>query len=467
MLFTTTDFLAFVACTFTFYYLLPTSGMQVGLLLASSLFFYAYASPSLLILLVASATINAIASHLLCVVEKKSLRRLLACVGVAANLGCLAFFKYSPLISETLFSPEGSIGAFLLTVPLPIGISFYTFQGISLLVDTFRDRESQNTAGASHLDKTGLFIVFFPQLIAGPIVKSRDFLPQIRLKYFRDIDWEGSTKRLVTGYFLKMVVADNLKDLTQGMQYPHFQTRPATDLFWMLFAYSMQIFADFAGYSLIAIGLAGLFGYKLHENFKFPYTAWSFSEFWRRWHISLSSFLKEYLYIPLGGNRHGSVRTYVNLFLVMLLGGLWHGAAWGYAAWGAYHGLALATERFIVNRFQFTGTDSLISHVMSRTFVFSFVSLGWLFFAIPDFSHVLLYIRCMVANQHPFAFQSMFPFLIIVYSSPVVIYHALDILRRSKWARTVMQLEPWLLGVMLFLILTNSGSSGDFVYFQF
>ncbi|MEQ8682884.1 MAG: MBOAT family O-acyltransferase, partial [Cyclobacteriaceae bacterium] len=220
---------------------------------------------------------------------------------------------------------------FLIAIPLPIGISFFTFQGISLLVDAYRNR-----AGTSDqirvlpfwklLFHTSLYISLFPQLVAGPIVKAHDFYPQIRTKYLSGIQWNYVFQHVVTGYFLKMVVADNLKDFTGELVWPSFERFSSVELLVYLFGYSMQIFADFAGYSLIAIGISGLFGYIIPQNFNFPYVASGFSDFWKRWHISLSTFLKEYLYIPLGGNRKGRVRTYLNLMIVMALGGLWHGA---------------------------------------------------------------------------------------------------------------------------------------------
>ena len=179
-------------------------------------------------------------------------------------------------------------------------------RGISLLVDTYKENQQENYQSlvpklmTKHSVQTALFISFFPQLVAGPIVKSKDFIPQIQDKFLNGIKWETCFKDISTGYFLKMVVADNLKDYTYFITYPYFETRSSINLLTMLFGYSMQIFADFAGYSLIAIGIAGLFGYSLRDNFAFPYISSTFSEFWNRWHISLSSFLKEYLYIPLG-----------------------------------------------------------------------------------------------------------------------------------------------------------------------
>jgi alginate O-acetyltransferase complex protein AlgI len=248
----------------------------------------------------------------------------------------------------------------------------------------------------------------------------------------------------------------------------------------------MQIFADFAGYSLIAIGVAALFGYRLPENFEFPYIARSFSEFWRRWHISLSSWLKEYLYFPLGGNRKGKARTYVNLFIVMFLGGLWHGAAWSYALWGTVHGGALAIERFLRDR---TGADKRnpdldpwYVQAGQILFVFFVVTAAWLLFKLPDFSHVVHYVKATAQNWD----KPVLPgrvYNLVLFSIPVIVYHVgyLVIEKRQRRAASadpvaplmatpspaLSWLQPFGYGLMLFLIAVNSGSAGEFIYFQF
>ncbi len=447
--------------------------LQVGILILASFIFYAANNPVLLILLICSILINIVVSYL--VVYGKGNKKAIATLGVVLNLGILAFFKYSPLIGRSFFPENSSVGELLVQIPLPIGISFFTFQGISLVVDTFKQGQTDQYKSLvpkhlfKHSVQTSLFISFFPQLVAGPIVKSKDFIPQITAKFLYQIRWEQCFKNLTTGYFLKMVVADNLKDFTSGMALPYFELKSSLNLFAMLFGYSMQIFADFAGYSLIAIGIAGLFGYYLRDNFMFPYISQSFSEFWRRWHISLSSFLKEYLYIPLGGNRKGNFRTYFNLFITMVLGGLWHGAAWSYAVWGIYHGLALAIERLLkpINTFK---QDTPIRKVLNAIFVFSLVSLGWLLFKLPNFNEVILYIKAFFNNfAVPLSIRDYRDILlVIIYSSPIIFYHFYYLLKRHSIKKEHLQkLEPIIYGVMLFCILTSSGSSQDFIYFQF
>ncbi|HET6990756.1 MAG TPA: MBOAT family O-acyltransferase, partial [Bacteroidia bacterium] len=388
MLFTSLNFIILLFLTFVVYYLPFFSRFQITILAISSLIFYAYSQPILLFLLLVSVLINIISSYYV-TYGKPERKKINAIAGVSLNLFILIFFKYSPLFSRTFLNPKDPIGSFLLTIPLPIGISFFTFQGISLVVDVYKEKyfaakDVIHRSFWKHAQTILFFKAFFPQLISGPIVKAHDFLPQIGKKNFKDIQWESCFKALLTGYFLKMVIADNLKDQTYWMEFPWFQGMSTITLLSLLWGYSFQIFADFAGYSLIAIGLAKLFGYTLPENFNFPYIATSFSEFWKRWHISLSSFLKEYLYIPLGGNKHGKFRTYFNLMITMILGGLWHGAAWSYAVWGGFHGLALALERFFKDYIHFP-SNKIISF-FSGLIVFAVVTFAWLLFKLPDFS---------------------------------------------------------------------------------
>lgn len=353
MLFNSFIFIILLVSTFLLYYTPQLKKSQLLILIVSSLVFYSYDQFEFVLLLLLSAGINILTSYYVVYGNIKN-KKALALTGVIANLCILAFFKYSPLISTTFLNPKDSIGNFLLHIPLPIGISFFTFEGISLVIDVWKEKYIENkrivnSSLIKHAQHTLFFISFFPHLIAGPILKAHDYFPQIGQKYFKDIQWESAFKNLITGYFLKMVVADNLKDFTFWMTYPYMEKFSSLTLVSMLFGYSIQIFADFAGYSLIAIGLAKLFGYEFNINFNFPYIATSFKEFWKRWHISLSTFLMEYLYFSLGGNRKGKTRTYVNLIITMTLGGLWHGAAWSYAAWGLAHGLILAIERFFTN----------------------------------------------------------------------------------------------------------------------
>jgi len=469
MLFNSREFLILFFVTFLAYYLPMVKKYQVRILILASLLFYAYSQPGLLLLLLSSIIWNASISYAI-VYKSNWNRKWLATLGVSANLAIIAFFKYSGLLSTSLNLDTTSIGVFLTTLPLPLGISFFTFEGISLVVDTYKEKQLSDYKSIivrsyyENLANTTLFVSFFPHLIAGPILKAHEFYGQIGPKYFKDIPWGIAYRQLVLGYFLKTVIADNLKDQTFWISYPYFLKYSSETLIMMLLGYSVQIFADFAGYSLIALGLASLLGYELKGNFDHPYISTSFSEFWRRWHISLSSFLREYLYIPLGGNRKGKVRTYLNLFLTMVLGGLWHGAAWSYAIWGMAHGVFLAAERLSNDIFPFKATRTL--KAFKLLMVFTSVTFAWLLFKLPEFGHVISYLSAIGTNLHLNSDMKRI-FIIVVYSIPIFLYGLIG-WRKEKGMWTRYERTEWVFyGIMLFLLFTNMGTSADFIYFQF
>jgi alginate O-acetyltransferase complex protein AlgI len=479
MLFNSWSFAVFLPVVFALHYAGRRAGWQVGVLTLASFVFYGWADPGLLPLLAASTFINGLCAQQLLTPGMPPLRRRIA-LGLALgfNLGALAFYKYAGLMAALFLSQEWS-EALKETVPLPIGISFYTFQGISLVMESWWDGpkggipglpapRNAREAGWFHA-KVWFFKAFFPQLVAGPIVKAGEFLWQIGAKRLADIDWDGAVKKLILGFFLKMVVADNLKDATAALRFPDFTALPRLNLVALLYGFSFQILADFAGYSLIAQGLAKLFGYELPLNFTFPYLSRSITEFWRRWHISLSTWLRMYLYIPLGGNRHGEVRTFANLFLVMFLGGLWHGAAWSYAVWGTAHGLLLALERLAsrgrkpepVAGWTWLGAAQAL-------LVFNVVSVLWLLFKLPDLAHVGKFLACL--GQNPGGVQPRELYVIVLFSLPVGLWHGWNALapRRATWSpATLRRVEITLYAALLFLLVTNSGSAGEFIYFQF
>ena len=473
MLFNSLEFFTLLSVTFGIYYLPFFRSRQVLVLLIASFVFYGRHQPALLALLCLSILVNALSSYF--VYYGNPERRVKwASLGVIVNLGILILFKYSGLLYQTFFTPTSEPHSFaerLIHLPLPIGISFFTFQGISLVVDTYRMKRDGKDyfqiprSFTSHLFLIAFFKSFFPQLVSGPIVKAREFLPQIRTKAFREIRWDKIFRALVLGYFLKTVVADQLKDQTFWITPSFFQNCSSLTLIALIFGYSMQIFADFAGYSLIAIGTAELFGYTLPINFNFPYISRSFSEFWTRWHISLSSFLKHYLYIPLGGNRYGEFRTYLNLFLVMFFGGLWHGATWSYAVWGTWHGVLLAIERGLKQNNPKDREPAALR--LTRIFiVFSLVTLGWLLFKLPNFGEAISFLKCIFTNTH-LVHSKMIIFNVVVFSIPVFLYHFAQWAKESKKWEPSPQLRAIIYGILIFLILTNAGVPGDFIYFQF
>lgn len=453
MLFTDLNFVYLFLVTFILYYLARSSKLQVLILIAASFVFYSFHNPYLLALLVASIALNSFSYIKVVGAHSKRQTKLFATLGVVINLTILGIFKYFNFIQTSSLSSM-DLPEILVNIPLPIGISFYTFQGISLVVDAYRGDIKSKTK----YKNIALFIAFFPQLVAGPIVRAKDFLPQIQYKKLKEIDYEFAYRRIVEGYFLKLVVANNLNQLTFYMQNPYYKMFSSSELFIFLNGYSAQIFADFAGYSSIAIGLAALFGYRLKENFNYPYIASSFKDFWQRWHISLSSFLKIYLYIPLGGNRKGKLRTYVNLMLTMCLGGFWHGAAWSYIVWGAFHGGVLAIERFVGNHIK----RNIVPKLFKVLFVYLLVTFAWLLFKLPEFRDVIGYCEAFLNNHDQGAqLLSKRSIYVIIYSLPVYLMHLYKL-------KNIKGIPQWFIyGVMLFSIVCFSETGASFIYFQF
>lgn len=484
MLFNSFEFGALLGIAFALYYL-PVTGRwrknwQVNVLLIGSAVFYGWEDVRLLGLLALSCVGNSLAVRAVILHQlagrdlevKRWVRG-----SIFANLALLAVFKYAGFLAGCLpFLPAGVAEAWR-SIPLPIGISFYTFHGISMILDVARGevrRESQQLVRPGEtvagLRDTGLYLLFFPQLVAGPIVKAKQFWPQIVAKELGEIEWMKAIRYLITGYFLKLVVADNLAEqtalLTAGPK--EILHHSAGQMLPLLYGYACQIFADFAGYSLIAIGLATLFGYRLPENFRYPYLAVSVSEFWRRWHMSLSSWLRDYLYIPLGGNRKGPGRTYVNLFLVMFLGGLWHGAEWKFAIWGTLHGLLIAAERFFGLRLPAATKPSRLRALAGWFFTFHAVTFLWLTFLMPDLPSIAAFFQALARWD---GMSGSGVYAVAVFGGCVVAYHGWGWLKEHRPRLAAAWSSPWLEGLchasMIFLMVTNFGAPRGFIYFQF
>jgi alginate O-acetyltransferase complex protein AlgI len=454
MTFTSWQFGLFVGIVFGVYYLPPLKTLQVQLLVAASLLFYGYGQPELLPLL----ALAVLGTWLFLILALQN-RAIWLPIGIAFNLALLAFFKYKFLFVDPSSPALSGVAPvdFLLKLPLPIGISFFVFHNISLLVDLTR----QKTAPPD-LKSVFLYIIFFPQLVSGPITRAEMFMPQIKQKFLADVAFVEAAKWILTGFFFKLYVANNLNEMTSYMDFPLYETLQTQDRWLLVFLYSYQIYADFFGYSAIAIGLGLLFGYRLPVNFNLPYISASFSEFWTRWHISLSNWLRTYLYVPLGGNRHGAIRTYLNLMIVMGLGGLWHGAGASYLVWGLMHGLLLVVERPFIGRLPFT--DSAVFRAVRIGVVFVCVTLLWIFFKLPNFDHAVSYLTGMFTfgtNPNP---PKLFYNLALLYSLPVMIQHLAS---RSLFERTLRGAEPYLYGAMAALMYLEAGPNTSFIYFQF
>ena len=345
MLFCSQDYLLFFTLIFTVYWALPWARARVWLLLGASFYFYACWNEWLALLIGVSSFLDYWVARGMDATPSPRLRKALLAASIIGNLGLLCYFKYANFFLASLGEMLNALGATssmpVLQVILPVGISFYTFEAINYTVDVYR----RHTPAERSLSHFMLFITFFPHLVAGPIVRARDFLPQIH----RPKQWDWARINLgaqffLMGLFKKLVIADRMAAFADPIfaDPTHFRTHTL----WMgLFAYALQLYGDFSGYTDMAIGSAHMFGYKLSKNFNMPYLATSFAEFWRRWHISLSTWLRDYLFFPLGGSRGSYWLTCRNLLITMTLCGLWHGASWSYVLFGALHGVLLIINR--------------------------------------------------------------------------------------------------------------------------
>ena len=447
----------------------------VALLTVSSLVFYGWHVPWYLSLLLFSAGVDYLAALALGRVGAADgdpsllrRRRLILLVSLATNLGLLGFFKYANFGLDSaeqvvaLFGLELSLPR--LDIVLPMGISFYTFQSMSYTIDVYRGVLAPLRGFVPFL----LYISFFPQLVAGPIVRATEFLPQIgRVRRLHLPVFAEGMYMMIVGAFLKMVCADNLGkyvDAHWATGYSHEASAGMVIVLTLLF--SGQIFCDFAGYSSIARGLALILGYRLPVNFNAPYIAASFKNFWERWHITLSSWLRDYLYVPLGGNRISRRRTYVNLMLVMLLGGLWHGAAVTYIVWGALHGAGLAVERLLGLHRNDNGRRPWGIRAAWFLVVQVVVLVTWVVFRSTHIAGAWQFL----ANVAPLDFHGVPPSLTwaMLFLVPVVIHHLWYHAEERAW---VAPMGPYSKGVVAGLlvlgIVMGYGGTGDFIYFQF
>ena len=372
MLFPTFTFALFFIVVLTVGWLMPGRRAWWKLfMLAASYVFYAYWDARFVALIVASTVVNQTAATWLARLQHPGVRRTVVSVAVAANLASLGFFKYAGFFVDSAESALVGLGIAadlpLLNVILPVGISFFTFQAISYVLDVYRG----DAEPAKPLD-FAVYLAFFPQLVAGPIVRAHELIPQLNEpRVLRHSDFTRAVVLIAAGLFKKMVVATYLAEALVDDVFAFPDRFSSLEVLLGIYGYAVQIYADFSGYTDIAIGVALLLGIRLPENFNQPYRADSIQDFWRRWHMSLSRWLRDYLYIPLGGNRGGEWRRDRNLLLTMLLGGLWHGAAWPFVLWGLFHGLGLLVERRLGLR---------LPRVVARLATFHFVCFGWILF---------------------------------------------------------------------------------------
>ena len=490
MFFNSVDFIVFFIIVITSFVIIKNRNFQYLILLFTSYFFFYYSSNYLILLLLFTTIWDFYLSKMIHNAKTIPQKKLLLVLCVGLNVGILGFFKYADfaITQFNLLGQTLDLGTEipLLYIALPIGISFYTFHSIGYVVDVYRGKIDPCKSFRDY----ALFIAFFPQLVAGPILRASHFLPQLREKL--DSGSIGSKLRLITitdknlkigitmialGLFKKMFFADNIALLVNDV-FANVIGTGSLEIWLGTIAFAIQIYCDFSGYSDIAIGAALIMGFKIPTNFNKPYFATSPSDFWKRWHISLSTWLKDYLYIPLGGNKKSKSRTYLNLLIVMFLGGLWHGASWNFVIWGLLHGAYLSIHQLILHKFpilneiQFFKTR--IGKILSIIVTQYFVLLAWISFRVEDPNDIIyamdkfIFLDIDLPSFVNFISSHKLPTLLILL---FFILHYISY-RKGNMISSLSELplKYWILmlGCIVFCIMFFINSNvEDFIYFRF
>ncbi len=479
MIFSSVEFLVFFALVLTVHWavlsLFPLAFREKArhyFLLAASFYFYMSWNAKFIILILISTFIDYLAAVYIQKTSGNARRRIALIVSLSCNLGLLGYFKYANFFLDNVNAALAGLGQptqFAVNVILPVGVSFFTFQSMSYTIDVYRRKIDAIHSFADF----SLYVAFFPQLVAGPIVRAVDFLPQLKVvHYLRDVNVRRGINLFLVGLVKKCLVSDWLSIPADAVfNDPSGFTSTAV---WVgVISYALQIYCDFSGYSDMAIGAAALLGYQLPENFNMPYLAANITDFWRRWHISLSTWLRDYLYIPLGGNRGSRLFTHRNLMLTMLLGGLWHGANWTFVVWGGMHGFALIVHKEFV---RLVPQPTTIPARALRTAIgipitFLYVCVAWVFFRAQDFSTAAIMVRKMV--QWDAAGVNATPSYFYVLVALVVVSHIVGVV---WWSRLEDRERPtifWPLhslvyaAVIFLVILFAPHEAQPFIYFQF
>lgn len=472
MVFSSLSFIfAFLPAFLALYYCVPAKSKNT-LLFLGSLLFYSFGEPFYILLIFASTVLNYLFGLGIARYKRGRAERLfLFWIALLYNFGLLLFFKYANFFLENINLLLKVCGIhwqfFRLNVSLPLGISFYTFQIVSYIIDVYRDKVKADKSFVS----LGAYICMFPQLIAGPIVVYSDISESLKERRISIENIDRGLKTFIIGLGYKVIIANRIGTLWNEVCTIGFESI-STPLAWLgAFAYSMQLYFDFWGYSVMAIGLGDMLGFTMPENFRYPYTARSVTEFWRRWHITLGSWFREYVYIPLGGNRKGTLRTIANLFVVWLLVGFWHGAAWNFVLWGLLIFVLLVIEKTVTLRF--LNGNNIVAWLLSHLYVMLYIPVSWIIFAITDFSELRVYLL------------KMFPFFGGVQAAPLTdFWRLLEIYAPLLIASVIFSLSSPMklfekvrdkaLGIILLLVvfwyavyLLAIGINNPFLYFRF
>jgi alginate O-acetyltransferase complex protein AlgI len=463
MLFNSFTYAIFLIIVVAIYWILSSKWRSYFLLLSSYFFYGTWKLEGLLLLLLFSVS-NWIFGQLITSVSGQNKKWMLG-VGISFNLTILCIFKYYNFFLENISFVLNNFNSGFNTVEiiLPLGISFITFEAVSFLVDTYKTGKT-----IPDFSSFALYISFFPHLIAGPIIRVKQFVPQlIQEQTFSWSTFFAGIDLLCIGFFKKVVVADNLAGVVDNsFKMTHSS---AWDIWITGGLFSLQIYLDFAGYTDIARGSAKLLSYELPINFDFPYVSRSIGEFWRRWHITLSNWLRDYLYIPLGGSRAGQQRTYLNLLVTMALGGMWHGAGWTYIIWGLYQGGALVVHRI----FSHSSTvkrlfeETIWGNLSAWALTYFTIIVGWIIFRSHDLSQLSSWIQTLIT---PTAYTKSSEFLswsLVVLSSLIIMKLLSNFHENARQRYNLNNLRPLFYPIILFLLAIFAPQSQQFIYFQF
>lgn len=473
MIFNSFHFVIFYVVVFILHWMLPVRHRWM-LLLIGSYFFYMYWNVAYAGILVISTAIDLVLGRTLLSAEAEPRRRLGLWISVASNLGILFFFKYHNFFQDSLVAAGTLIGVTVTPARhewlLPVGISFYTFQTLSYSVDIYR----RQLEPERHLGRFALYVSFFPQLVAGPIERASSLIPQLRSPrpWITQTELMRGVSQVLLGFFKKVVVADTLAIQVNSI-YNNYELQSGPTLMFGTVLFAFQIYCDFSGYTDIAIGIARMLGYELKENFKLPYFSKRITEFWQRWHISLSTWLRDYLYIPLGGNRRGAWNTYRNLMLTMLLGGLWHGASWNFVIWGGLNGGALALERGLRNsRIMAAASGTWLGRSLGVMYVFIFICITWVFFRSQSFEQAWTILTRMFSFSGSLNIQDRSVLANILIVLPLLLAFEFLLQRRMdvhvRFARAHLFVQVLITVFVLVTIAIFGVSEGSqFIYFQF
>ncbi len=474
MLFNSIVFIfAFLPLLLLLYYVLVPKAFRNHLLLLASLIFYAWGGVSYSIILIASLGFNYL--FVTQIAKQKSHKRIWLWIGMIFNISLILVFKYLDFFIENVNMLSTTLGHTdsqfsLLHIVLPLGISFFTFQQMSMLWDVYREEAPPKPKFLN----TALYISFFPQLIAGPIVRYNDIIEQIRSRQENILLFRSGVQRFILGLFKKVIIANQMAVVADGIMTSPVDSLNTSTAWLGVLSYSLQIYFDFSGYSDMAIGLGRMFGFRILENFNFPYIAGSIKEFWRRWHISLSSWFRDYVYIPLGGNRLGVKRTYLNLLAVFLLTGFWHGATWSFVFWGVFHGTFLIIERL--------GLGKLLDRmprIVGWLYTIIVVMVAWVFFRIENFTEATQYAVKMFSFSEQGGVNIIFylnkEYIIVLIiallsSSTIWLYIGKRVEYITQKYNYFYSLSADILSIIAFLVCIvyiNSGSYSPFIYFRF